>query len=85
MGYGRTATLRPTDRSARWAGGFCIVGNTIYGVRLRRDDNEATVDRGANESLRGVRGPHLIVMDEPAKHMELPSIACLEDALGDFP
>ncbi|OGV73508.1 MAG: ABC transporter [Lentisphaerae bacterium RIFOXYB12_FULL_65_16] len=31
------------------------------------------------------RGPHLIVMDEPTNHMDLPSIECLEDALGDCP
>jgi ATPase subunit of ABC transporter with duplicated ATPase domains len=32
-----------------------------------------------------VRGPHLIVMDEPTNHMDLPSILCLEDALTDCP
>ena len=32
-----------------------------------------------------VRGPHLIVMDEPTNHMDLPSILCLEDALADCP
>ena len=31
------------------------------------------------------RGPHLIVMDEPTNHMDLPSIECLEDALSDCP
>ncbi|MGI5868740.1 MAG: ATP-binding cassette domain-containing protein [Kiritimatiellia bacterium] len=31
------------------------------------------------------RGPHLIVMDEPTNHMDLPSIACLEDALAECP
>jgi ATPase subunit of ABC transporter with duplicated ATPase domains len=29
--------------------------------------------------------PHLIVMDEPTNHMDLPSIECLEDALDDCP
>ena len=29
--------------------------------------------------------PHLIVMDEPTNHMDLPSIQCLEDALSDCP
>ena len=29
--------------------------------------------------------PHLIVMDEPTNHMDLPSITCLEDALADCP
>ena len=29
--------------------------------------------------------PHLIVMDEPTNHMDLPSIQCLEDALRDCP
>lgn len=29
--------------------------------------------------------PHLIVMDEPTNHMDLPSITCLEEALGDCP
>ena len=29
--------------------------------------------------------PHLIVMDEPTNHMDLPSITCLEDALGGCP
>ena len=31
------------------------------------------------------RGPHLIVMDEPTNHMDLPSIECLEEALTDCP
>lgn len=29
--------------------------------------------------------PHLIIMDEPTNHMDLPSIECLEDALEDCP
>ncbi len=29
--------------------------------------------------------PHLIIMDEPTNHMDLPSIQCLEDALKDCP
>jgi macrolide transport system ATP-binding/permease protein len=29
--------------------------------------------------------PHLIIMDEPTNHMDLPSIECLEDALDDCP
>lgn len=32
-----------------------------------------------------VRGPHLIVMDEPTNHMDLPGILCLEQALADCP
>ncbi len=32
-----------------------------------------------------VRGPHLIVMDEPTNHMDLPGIMCLEQALSDCP
>ncbi len=32
-----------------------------------------------------VRGPHLIVMDEPTNHMDLPSILCLEEALAGCP
>jgi macrolide transport system ATP-binding/permease protein len=32
-----------------------------------------------------VRGPHLIVMDEPTNHMDLPGILCLEGALSDCP
>jgi ATPase subunit of ABC transporter with duplicated ATPase domains len=32
-----------------------------------------------------VRGPHLIVMDEPTNHMDLPGIICLEEALADCP
>ena len=32
-----------------------------------------------------VRTPHLIVMDEPTNHMDLPSIECLEEALDDCP
>jgi ATPase subunit of ABC transporter with duplicated ATPase domains len=36
-------------------------------------------------SLGVVRGPHLIVMDEPTNHMDLPSIACLEEALAACP
>ncbi len=32
-----------------------------------------------------VRGPHLIVMDEPTNHMDLPGILCLEQALSDCP
>lgn len=34
----------------------------------------------------GVAGePHLIVMDEPTNHLDIPSIECLEQALGDCP
>jgi ATPase subunit of ABC transporter with duplicated ATPase domains len=29
--------------------------------------------------------PYLIIMDEPTNHMDLPSIQCLEDALGECP
>lgn len=32
-----------------------------------------------------VRGPHLIVMDEPTNHMDLPGILCLESALAECP
>lgn len=32
-----------------------------------------------------VRGPHLIIMDEPTNHMDLPGILCLEEALADCP
>ena len=31
------------------------------------------------------RGPHLVVMDEPTNHLDLPSIECLEEALGECP
>ena len=31
------------------------------------------------------RNPHLIVMDEPTNHMDLPSIECLEEALQGCP
>ncbi len=36
-------------------------------------------------ALGVVRGPHLIVMDEPTNHMDLPSIGCVEEALSDCP
>jgi ATPase subunit of ABC transporter with duplicated ATPase domains len=32
-----------------------------------------------------VRSPHLIVMDEPTNHMDLPGILCLEEALAGCP
>ena len=32
-----------------------------------------------------VRGPHLILMDEPTNHMDLPGILCLEEALAECP
>jgi macrolide transport system ATP-binding/permease protein len=32
-----------------------------------------------------VRGPNLIVMDEPTNHMDLPGILCLEEALVECP
>jgi ATPase subunit of ABC transporter with duplicated ATPase domains len=31
------------------------------------------------------RVPHIIIMDEPTNHMDLPSIECLEQALSDCP
>lgn len=31
------------------------------------------------------RRPHIIIMDEPSNHMDLPSIECLESALSDAP
>ncbi len=36
-------------------------------------------------ALGMVRIPHLIIMDEPTNHMDLPSIECLEKALSDCP
>ncbi len=36
-------------------------------------------------ALGVTRGPHLIVMDEPTNHMDLPSIECLEEALSACP
>jgi macrolide transport system ATP-binding/permease protein len=36
-------------------------------------------------ALGVVRGPHLLVMDEPTNHMDLPSIACIEEALVECP
>ena len=35
-------------------------------------------------AMRIADHPHLIIMDEPTNHMDLPSIECLEEALGDF-
>jgi ATPase subunit of ABC transporter with duplicated ATPase domains len=32
-----------------------------------------------------LREPHLIILDEPTNHMDLPSIECLEKALADCP
>jgi macrolide transport system ATP-binding/permease protein len=29
--------------------------------------------------------PHIIILDEPTNHMDLPSIQCLEEALTDCP
>ena len=31
------------------------------------------------------RGPHVVVMDEPTNHMDLPGIECLEEALAGAP
>ncbi|MBN1509026.1 MAG: ABC-F family ATP-binding cassette domain-containing protein [Sedimentisphaerales bacterium] len=36
-------------------------------------------------ALGMVRTPHIIIMDEPTNHMDLPSIEALETALGDCP
>ncbi len=36
-------------------------------------------------ALGMVNTPHVIVMDEPTNHMDLPSIECLEQALSDCP
>jgi macrolide transport system ATP-binding/permease protein len=36
-------------------------------------------------SLGMVRTPHIIIMDEPTNHMDLPSIEALESALADCP
>ncbi|ACL02233.1 ABC transporter related [Desulfatibacillum aliphaticivorans] len=36
-------------------------------------------------ALGMAREPHVIVMDEPTNHMDLPSIECLEQALVDCP
>jgi len=36
-------------------------------------------------ALEITQEPHLIVMDEPTNHMDLPSIECLERALADCP
>jgi macrolide transport system ATP-binding/permease protein len=36
-------------------------------------------------ALGMTRMPHIIIMDEPTNHMDLPSIECLEQALADCP
>lgn len=36
-------------------------------------------------ALGMTRMPHIIIMDEPTNHMDLPSIECLEQALGACP
>jgi len=36
-------------------------------------------------ALGMTRRPHIIIMDEPTNHMDLPSIECLERALSDCP
>jgi ATPase subunit of ABC transporter with duplicated ATPase domains len=36
-------------------------------------------------ALGMVRAPHIIIMDEPTNHMDLPSIEALEHALADCP
>jgi len=36
-------------------------------------------------ALGMTRRPHIIIMDEPTNHMDLPSIECLEHALSDCP
>jgi ATPase subunit of ABC transporter with duplicated ATPase domains len=36
-------------------------------------------------ALGMTRRPHIIIMDEPTNHMDLPSIECLEEALEDCP
>ncbi len=36
-------------------------------------------------ALGMTRRPHIIIMDEPTNHMDLPSIECLEQALADCP
>ena len=42
------------------------------------------IETSCDETAIGiVRGPHLIVMDEPTNHMDLPGIRCLEEALAD--
>ena len=40
---------------------------------------------GKSTLMLQVSGPHLIIMDEPTNHMDLPSIQCLEEALADCP
>jgi ATPase subunit of ABC transporter with duplicated ATPase domains len=36
-------------------------------------------------ALGMTRSPHIIIMDEPTNHMDLPSIECLEEALHQCP
>ncbi|MBN1155474.1 ABC-F family ATP-binding cassette domain-containing protein [candidate division KSB1 bacterium] len=36
-------------------------------------------------ALGMTKEPHIIIMDEPTNHLDLPSIECLEAALGDCP
>ena len=36
-------------------------------------------------ALGMTRMPHILIMDEPTNHMDLPSIECLEQALVDCP
>jgi ATPase subunit of ABC transporter with duplicated ATPase domains len=36
-------------------------------------------------ALGVAKGAHLIIMDGPTNHLDLPSVECLEQALGDCP
>jgi ATPase subunit of ABC transporter with duplicated ATPase domains len=69
--------------------GFMMTVVSRLGSRPHRLLESAEPSPGETRKLLLAMGianePHLIVMDEPTNHMDLPSIECLEDALMDCP
>lgn len=59
--------------------------NSRPGRLLASDEPSPGETRKLMLALGMVRTPHLIVMDEPTNHMDLPSIEALEAALADCP
>jgi hypothetical protein len=64
-----------------------FLGSTFYAIGVSIHCTIIIVERFSEQAFAPVlmmeREPYLIIADEPANHLDLPSIICLEDALEE--
>lgn len=89
---GREASQRAVDEVRRLTRQRLGVLMAIVGALGSRPDQLMQTDEPSPGEIRKLilalgmaRQPELIVMDEPTNHLDLPSIECMEAALGECP